>query len=97
MLPRAKRVKPTPSDQLYLLSVVEEDDDRKMVKVHYEGFSLKYDECRAKKYIVDLQPDDDDVSQDNDAVEDTDSGLRSSVSDEWYWTENLACQAKNAV
>ena len=81
MLSRDERVKPTPSDQLYPLSVVEEDDDRQMVKVHYEGFSSKYDECRAKDIaIVDLQPGDDDVSQDYDAVEDTDSGLSSVIS-----------------
>ena len=51
-----------------------------MVKVHYEGLPSKYDECRAKKYIVDLQPCDDDVSQDYDALEDTDSGLSSVIS-----------------
>ena len=39
------------------------------------NFNVFYNNDRAKKDIVDLQPGDDDVSQDYDAVEDTDSGL----------------------
>ena len=80
-LPRAARVKikPAPPDHLYPLSVVEEDDERELVKVHYEGFSSKYDEWRAKNDIVDLQPasDDDAASQDDgDSAEDTSSDTR---------------------
>ena len=47
---------------------------QRIVKVHYKGYSTCYDEWRARDNIVDLQPDDETGSEDDDAVEDTDAG-----------------------
>ena len=75
-LPRARRakVKAESPDRLYPLQVVEEDEERQLVKVHYEGYSTIYDEWRARDEIIDLQPDNETAREDGNAVEDTDSG-----------------------
>ena len=75
-LPKARKakVKEASPDHLYPLRVVEEDEERQLVKVHYEGYSTSYDEWRARDEIVDLQPDDETGREDDDAVEDTDAG-----------------------
>ena len=44
-LPRARRVKlkAASPDRLYPLRVVDEDEVRQIVKVHYESYSTSYD------------------------------------------------------
>ena len=75
-LPRARRakIKAVSPERLYPLRVVEEDEERQLVKVHYEGYSSCYDEWRARDGIVDLQPDDKTGGEDDDAVEDAETG-----------------------
>ena len=55
-LPRARRakIKTASPDHLYPLRVVDEDEVRQLVKVHYEGYSTSYDEWRARDDIVDF-------------------------------------------
>ena len=70
-LPRARRdkTKAVSPDRLYPLRVVEEDEERQLVKVHYEGYSATYDEWRPRDEIIDLQLDSETGREDNDAVE----------------------------
>ena len=48
---RRSRIKATSSDHLYPL-IVEEDDERQLVKVHYKDYSTSYDERRSRDEIV---------------------------------------------
>lgn len=74
-LPRTRRsrVKEASPDHLYPLLVVQ-DEQRQLVKVHYEGYSTSYDEWRPRDEIVDLQPDDITGREDDEVAEDTDTG-----------------------
>ena len=73
---RRTRVKTASPNHLYPLRVVEEDEERKLVKVHYEGYSANYDEWRPRSEIIDLQPDDETGRKDDVVAEDTDAGQR---------------------
>ena len=59
-LPRVRRpkIKAASPDCLHPLRVVDEDEVRQLVEVHYEGYSTSYDEWRAKDDIVDLHSGD---------------------------------------
>ena len=73
-LPRVRRakIKAASPDRLYPLRVVDEDEVRQLVKVHYEGYSTSYDEWRAKDDIVDLHSGDETGHGDGDTFsEDT--------------------------
>ena len=49
-LPRARRSVKQSTDKLYAVEIVESNEDR--VKIHYTGYSSKYDEWRAHEDIV---------------------------------------------
>ena len=69
---RRTKIKAAPPDRLYPLRVVDEDEVRELVKVHYEGYSTSYDEWRAKDDIVDLHSGDETGHGDGDTFsEDT--------------------------
>ena len=51
-LPRPKKVQ-SKSDQLFPVKVVDKDDSGKRIKIHYVGYSTKYDEWRDE---CDLEP-----------------------------------------
>ena len=53
-LPRARRakLKAASPDRLYPLRVMDEDEVRELIKVHYEGYSTSYDEWRARGHIT---------------------------------------------
>ena len=63
---RRTKIKAAPPDRLYPLRVVDEDEVRELVKVHYEGYSTSYDEWRAKDDIVDLHSGDETGHGDGD-------------------------------
>ena len=49
-LPRARRSVKQNADKLYAVEIVEANEDK--VKIHYTGYSSKYDEWRAREDIV---------------------------------------------
>lgn len=59
-------MKQVPPDHLYPLRIVEEDDEQQLVKVHYEGFSSRFDEWRAKNDIVEISTYESEVDNEED-------------------------------
>ena len=62
-------MKQIPPDHLYTLRIVEEDDEQQLVKVHYEGFSSKFDEWRAKNDIVEISSYESEVDNEEDPAD----------------------------
>lgn len=61
---RSNRGKNDDAGKLYWLTVVEEDQEKGLVKVHYVGYENKYDEWRLKEDIVDIHEEVSDSSSD---------------------------------
>ena len=71
-LPRQRPKKRAAKDSVYPISIVEEDEGRSHVKVHYIGWSRRYDEWKQKSELIAIR--------DNDTPTDTDVAKESEAS-----------------
>ena len=95
VLPRERvKIEPAPPDQLYPLIVIDEDEERQLVKVHYEGYSSRYDEWRPKDDIVNLDAGEGDA---NDDVAPTSEVLESGPVSPFNLYQELLINIKTAL